>query len=456
MQIGGDSQNTTPVAIQSGLAAQKLAKPMMDAAKEAAQNGGAKLPWDKFVSTVKDQTMKNVPLSDAMQQQSMFVRWAQKIPGVGPRITAWLGPEALINNTIGTLPKEVLKNANAAELTRIVYEGGDDVAKKLLAAGVPQETAEALAKAGAERLGTQVATSAATTVANQAAGLTDDVVKAAIKGYPSANKVGVDAIKKVLEGGGDDVLKGLTDLGLTKKAAETITGRVAQSGATQAVEAGAQQVAKKGAEEGVKAASGGVKGFFGKLLSGAKGNFIIAGVFSLGSNAIQLATGKMNLKQFAALTGMDTLAYGAIGLGASAAGGAIAGAVGQALIPIPGLGFLVGLGLGMAGGLIYEKFLRNPVKDMLGGGGAGQPLPNEGMPLGQYQDPYATQPDPNAVQIPDPWNTPNSPPQTAEKPYQPAVIPNPWDPTPTPAAPGAAPGGDMSYEQAMEMLNAQP
>lgn len=452
MQIGGDSQNTTPVAIQSGLAAQKLAKPMMDAAKEAAQNGGAKLPWDKFVGTVKDQTMRNVPVADALQQQSMFVRWAQKIPGVGPRITAWLGPEALINNTIGTLPKEVLKNANAADLTRIVYEGGDDVAKKLLAAGVPQETAEALAKAGAERLGTQVATSAATTVANQAAGLTDDVVAAAIKGYPSANKVGVDAIKKVLEGGGDDVLKGLTELGLTKKAAETITGRVAQSGATQAVEAGAQQVAKKGAEEGVKTAAktGGVKGFFGKLFSGAKGNFIIAGIFSLGSNAIQLATGKMNIKQFVALTGMDTLAYGAIGLGASAAGGAIAGAVGQALIPIPGLGFLVGLGLGMVGGLIYEKFLRNPVKDMLGGGAGGAATPgydpNQGqVQPGEYKDPYAM--------AGEPWK--NDQPAQPQAPAPTYPVYAPWDnnpPAPAAAAPGA-PAGEMSYEQAMALLN---
>lgn len=439
MQIGGDSQNTTPVAIQSGLAAQKLAKPMMDAAKEAAQNGGAKLPWDKFVGTVKDQTIKNVPLSDAMQQQSVFVRWAQKIPGIGPRITAWLGPEAVINNTIGSLPKEVLKNANAADITRIVYEGGDDIAKKLIAAGVPQETAETLAKAGAERLGAQVAASAASTVASQAAGLTDDVVQAAIKGYPSANKVGVEAIKKVLESGGDDAIKQLTELGLTKKAAETITGRVAAS----ATEAGAKQVVQKGAEEGVKAASkaGGVKSFFGKLFSGAKGNFIIAGIFSLGSNAIQLATGKMNLKQFAALTGMDTLAYGAIGLGASAAGGAIAGAVGQALIPIPGLGFLVGLGLGMVGGLVYEKFLRNPVKDMLGGGGApaNDPAIVPGM---QYQDPY------QAGNYQDPYQQQAG---TYQDPYAQGA------PQPQQQAPVAVPSGaDMTYEQAMQYLNSLP
>jgi hypothetical protein len=212
---------------------------------------------------------------------------------------------------------------------------------------------------------------------------------------------------------------------------------VAQSGATQVAEAGAKQAVTKTAEKAVEetAKKGGIKGLFGKLFSGAKGNFIIAGIFSLGSNAIQLATGKMNLKQFAALTGMDTLAYGAIGLGASAAGGAIAGAVGQALIPIPGLGFIVGLGLGMLGGLVYEKFLRNPVKDMLGGGAPGGTPVDQGVTPGQqYQDPY------QAGNYQDPY--------AQQAPQQGA-------PQPAAQAP-AAPGGDLTYEQAMEMLNAQP
>src|SRR5437763_6305415 len=69
--------------------------------------------------------------------------------------------------------------------------------------------------------------------------------------------------------------------------------------------------------------AGGIKGFFGKLLGGAKGNFIVAGVFSLASNAIQLAQGKIGIKQFVGLTVADTAAYGAIGWGSAAAGAAI-------------------------------------------------------------------------------------------------------------------------------------
>ncbi|MFN3428672.1 MAG: hypothetical protein ACK46X_01835 [Candidatus Sericytochromatia bacterium] len=435
MQIGGDSQNTTPVAIQSGLQAQKLAKPMLDAAKE----GGAKLPWDKFISTVKNQTAANAPLADAMQQQSFFVKWAQKIPGVGPRLTAWLGPEAMINNTIGSLPKEVVKQTSAANLTRIVYEGGDDVAKKLIAAGVPQETAETLAKAGAERLGKQVAQSAAQSAATSAvAGLSDDAVKAVLAGAKNGGvlagkNVTSEAIQQALKNGGDDVVGALRQLGLRADTAKALAAEAGKSAAKTATETGVKQAVTEGAEEGVKAAakSGGVKGFFGKLFSGAKGNFIISGIFSLGSNAIQLATGKMNVKQFVALTGMDTLAYGAIGLGASAAGGAVAGAIGQALIPIPGLGFLVGLGLGMAGGLLYEKFLRNPVKDMLGGGAAPDAAQGQqqGVAPGEYADPY------QAGNYQDPY-------------AQPAA--------PAPQGPVAAPVGDVSYEDAMQYLESLP
>src|SRR5689334_6357034 len=94
MNIGGDSQNTTPVAIQGGLQASKLAKPMLEAAK---QEGFKKLPWDQFVSTVKSQTAANAPIADAMQQQSFFTRIAAKIPFV----KNFLGADYGLNEAIG-------------------------------------------------------------------------------------------------------------------------------------------------------------------------------------------------------------------------------------------------------------------------------------------------------------------------------------------------------------------
>lgn len=441
-QIGGDSPNTTPVAIQSGLAAQKLAKPMMDAAKA---EGATKLPWDKFVSTVKNQTAANAPLADAMQQQSFFVKWAQKIPGIGPRITSWLGPDAIVNNAISSMGKDALGKVNPAEVTRIVYQGGD-VAKNLVAAGVPAESAKSLAQAGAERIaamgGKEVVQQAATQATEQAAkGLSGEAIQNILNGAKNGGvlagkNVTAEAIQNAVKNGGDDVVGALRQLGLRADAAKQIateaTKGVAQTGAKQA----ATQTAEKAVETTAK--SSGIKGFFGKLLGGAKGNFIISGIFSLGSNAIQLAQGKMNIKQFVALTASDTLAYGAIGLGASAAGGAIAGAIGQALIPIPGLGFIVGLGLGMLGGMLYEKLFRNKVKDMLGGGAGAQtpyttPTSSNYTPSdvgpGEYQDPYAQQPT-----------------QGQGAPAQ----------QPTSSAPAPTSSGDMTYDQAMQYLNSMP
>lgn len=426
MNIGGDSQNTTPVAIQGGLQAGKLAKPMLEAAK---QEGFKKLPWDQFVSTVKDQTAKNIPIADAMQSQSIFTRFAAKIPFV----RNFLGPDQVLNSAIGSVGKKAMGSLNAADVTRIMFDNSlDDVAKKaaLQAGGVADDAIANLMKASAER----AASAGAQTVAQQGAtavaqNISDDLVNQAVQSglRKTAKDVTAESIKKIMQSGleGPALRKALMDHGVLAKTADGLIKSAAESGAKTATQA----AATTGTQE---AAKGGLKGFFGKLLSGAKGNFVISGIFSLGSNAIQLATGKMNFKQFVGLTLMDTGAYGVIGLASGAAGGAIAGAIGQALIPIPGLGFICGLAIGMLGGLLYEKFLRNPVKNMLGPSGGGAPAynPQEPVTPGQtYQDPYANQAP--APGYSDPY---------AQQPAAPAQ----------PAAPN--PNG-MSYEDALAYLN---
>jgi hypothetical protein len=317
----------------------------------------------------------------------------------------------------------------------------DDAAKKaaLTAGGVAEESITKIMTASAERAAqagvTTAAQQGATTVAQN---VSDDLLKQAVEGglRKTAKDVTSESIKQIMTSGleGPALRKALMDHGLLAKTADGLIKSSAESVTKTAVQEGAQVAASQGGKE---AAKGGLKGFFGKLLGGAKGNFVIAGIFSLGSNAIQLATGKMNFKQFLGLTLMDTGAYGLIGLASGAAGGAIAGAVGQALIPIPGLGFLAGLAVGMLGGLLYEKFLRNPIKNMLGPSGGGAPGgydPNQVQPGQQYQDPYA---DPAAPAAP-------------AKTYPPIQMP--WD-APAAPAPGGAPDAGMSYDDAMKYLN---
>lgn len=430
LPMPSSDSNTLPIAIQSGLAANQLAKPMLQAAKD-----GTKLPMDQFMATVKAQTSANMPIADALQQQSFFTRMVQKIPFVGPRITQFLGADAPLNNVIGQLGKKELGGVGAADVTRIAYQGGD-VEKNLIAAGVPDSAAKQIADAAASQAA-GVATATATSAGAAAAStLSNDAISGVLKasangGMLAGKSVSTEAIQNALKQGGNDVVGSLRALGLRADAAKAIAKQAAGSAATD----GAQQAAQTATKDGVEAASkaGGIKGLFGKLLGGAKGNFIIAGIFSIGSNAISLATGKMNLKQFIALSAMDTGAYGLIGLGSAAAGGAIAGAIGQALIPIPGLGFICGLGLGILGGWLYEKFLRNPVKNMLGpsGGSAPSSSYNPGVQPGAYQDPYAQ---PGAAQQPQ-SGAPAAYPQTG-----------------APAAP-VDPNSGMSYDQALQYLN---
>jgi hypothetical protein len=456
MMSSMSNSNTLPIALNSGLAASKLAKPMIDAAKA---EGFQKLPMDQFVSAAKAQTAANVPIADALQQQSFIARFAGKLP----LIKNFMGPDFLVNNAIGSLGRKGLGTASAVDVTRIAYEGGPDVAKKLAAAGVPADAVKSISEAAGQReaalgeavvkqaakTGTQDVTEKAAQAAAATTGsqLTVESVAGVVKDIPNgglmANKVmpSVEEIQKAVSG--SDAVGGLRALGFRQSAARAIAksaGASLESGAKTAATTAGKEAATKGGIFGrlfSKASGSSHSGFFGKLFSGMKGNFVIAGIFSIGSNAISLATGKMNFKQFIALSAMDTGAYGLIGLGSAAAGGALAGVIGQALVPIPGLGFILGMGLGLLGGMIYSKVIRKPVQDMLGpvGGsapaGAPDPSAQPQQPAvgpGQYQDPYAQQA-PQAQQ--------QAPQQQAPQ---------------TPAGVGA-PAAGMSYDQAQAYLN---
>ena len=422
LQMGGDSQNTMPVAINAGMAARQIAKTVvtdpnaakfsMDAFKQSITNPGA------TAKAIAEATSKNLPLSDALAQQGFITRFAAKIPFV----KNFLGPDFILNGHIGALGKDALGGVSKASVTKIALEGGD-VAAKLVSAGVPQEAAEQIAKKGAERLaamgGNAIANAGQQVATTVATGAADDLAKQAIsmtmkKGFTAATE---EAVKKALAS--PNALETLKDLGFYAKDAKALVAKAATSTVESAAKTATAQAAEQVAATGAKQASkGGLKGFFGKLLGGAKGNFIIAGVFSLASNAMQLAQGKMSIPQFLGLTVLDTAAYGAIGWGSAAAGAAI----GTALFPGVGsiAGFVIGLGLGFLGGTVYEKFVRNPVKGMLGGtpaGGADQGQYDPGAYNGQnQQNPYAT-------------------------PAQSNYIP-------------PAPGAELSYEQAMREIDA--
>jgi hypothetical protein len=446
-QIGGDSQNTMPIALQSGMQARQMVQATEGEVAKAAS-------WKDVFSkstldAVKDQTARNVPLSDALQQQTWFVRMARKLPFVGDKLTQFLGPKATeLNDAIAGLSKEALGSASKAQITNAVLKGGD-VAKNLEALGLAPEaakdlaskaaaaTAESAAKAGATGVAQQAGKAVATEVAQTAGkGVANETIESLMKGLTNGGVlkgkvVSPEAIQKVLSSNPEDMVAALRQIGLRADAAKAVAAEAVKSGskqvATQAAGSATKQAATQAAESSAKS---GVKGFFGKLLGGAKGNFIIAGIFSLGSNAIQLATGKMNLKQFAALTVADTAAYGGIGMASAAAGAAIG-----SVVPVFGtaIGFVAGLGLGLLGGHLYEKFLRNPIKNMLGGpsgGGAPSQVGPSSAPVGpgEYQDPYQAQP---------------------KKYPEPAPVKMPWE-----SDSGSGAGG-VSYEQAMSQLNGQ-
>jgi hypothetical protein len=365
-QVGGDSQNTMPIAINAGLAARQIAK------LTPVDPNAAKFSMDAFKKTLSNPgvmlegTAKNLPLSDALAQQSLFTRIAARIPFV----RNFLGPDFILNEAIGKLGKEALNGVSKAQITQIALEGGD-VAGKLAKAGLSPEVAKEIAAKTAERAAA-IGGNAAGAIGRQVvSGGVDDLAKQALgmtmkKGFSQASEA---AIKKALQD--PNAYEALKKLGFYAKDAKALVAKAAGAGAETVAKAAATEAAavagKTAATEGAKT---GVKGFFGKLLSGAKGNFVVAGVFSLASNAIQLAQGQINVKQFLGLSVVDTAAYGAIGWGSAAAGAAI----GTALFPGVGTaaGFVIGLGLGFLGGSVYEKFVRNPLKGLLGAGGGGQ------------------------------------------------------------------------------------
>jgi hypothetical protein len=434
-KLGGDSQNTMPIAINAGMQARQIA--------QASQVEGAKFSIDAFKQSlnagtgqkVLEATRGNLPIADALQQQGFMVRWAQKIPFVGEKITQWLGADGAMNKIIGELPKDAVQGMNKVQLTKALYGANTekeimDVLKaakidnpelvKSLADSAKARLASAAGQAvetGTKQAVTQVAERAATAGAGEiAANAASLTLK---KGFTSAPTI--EAIEKALAS--PEPAKALGKLGFYAKDAKAMVAKMTSTTVTEVAESGVTTTTKKVVTETTEVAAksaskGGIKGFFGKLLGGAKGNFIVAGVFSLASNAIQLAQGKIGIKQFVGLTVADTAAYGAIGWGSAAAGAAI----GTALFPGVGsiAGFVIGLGLGFVGGHLYEKFIRNPLKNMLGGpaGGAQQPYTANNN-AAQPQGPAAV--DPYANQNPG-----------AGAPVQPAYV-----------------GADMSYEQAM-------
>jgi hypothetical protein len=245
------------------------------------------------------------------------------------------------------------------------------------------------------------AKSAVTEVAEQgtlaaATTMTSEAAQGVLKGLsPTTIEKALPALQKGLSG--EELASALKAAGLKSNSIKSIMTRVSTSTVETTIKDGAATTTKKVVTETTEVAAksaskGGIKGFFGKLLGGAKGNFIVAGVFSLASNAIQLAQGKIGVKQFLGLTLADTAAYGAIGWGSAAAGAAI----GTALFPGVGsiAGFVIGLGLGFVGGHLYEKFIRNPLKAMLGGpaGGAAQQPYTASTPGQNAADPYGQAP----------------------------------------------------------------
>lgn len=380
-QVGGDSQNTMPVAIQAGLQARQIAKATIDPA--------AKFTMDGFKQSFSNpgailQSAKgNLPVAEALQQQSFIARMAAKIPFV----RTFLGPDFIVNEAIGKLGKEALNGASQVSVTRAVLEGGDDVAaiaQKLKQLNLSDDAIKAVTESVGKKIAAQggraVATEVATTAGGQVAKtvattMVDDLAREAAKaglrkGFKDVTET---MIREAMSGA--EPAKALYKLGFTKRFSEGVVKRMGTSVTEVAAKTAVTEVATTAAATTAKETTKtGLKGWANKILGGVKGNFVVAGVFSLASNAIQLAKGEIGVKQFLGLTVVDTAAYGAIGWGSAAAGAAIGSVV-------PGIGtavgFVVGLGLGFLGGSVYEKFVRNPLKNLLGGTPAGGADPSQ-------------------------------------------------------------------------------
>ncbi len=395
-QVGGDSPQTMPVAVSAGMTAGQIRQ----ASAQAAAASGPKFSMDTFVkglkqlrhpkeafrsakastaealrplgkprefaAAVKQGSIANVPLADALSQQNIMTRIAARIPFV----KSYLGPDYILNQAIGSLPNSAgplaglrqrlpfwkppavhLDGISKAKITKIALEGGN-VANKLQTIGVPTELAEKVAKATVQRqealaLAKQTAQQATLVASQQAVQrLTTEALTLQLRGshaQPTAEKVA-----RALAQGGNEGQKALLKMGFFPKDATRLVNSAAVG-----------QVANAGGNSFLA----GAKKLAGNLLSGAKGSFVLAGVFSVLTNVGAVAQGQMSIPQFVGLSAMDTAAYGTIGLGAGAAGAAIG-----TLIPVPVLGTVAGFAIGFAAGWLYEKVLRDPAKAILGFG----------------------------------------------------------------------------------------
>lgn len=387
MAMDDPSSKIPQSALPSAMSAYKRAKELRGVL-EAAENGkGVVLGMDKV--SFSKQYGKSIA-KELLEEDAIFTKLIKRIPGV-EGLMQRLGGNAGAATTVAAEGAEM-----AADVGQQVAQAGAQQAVRS-ALPITQEAVETVLKGGNAyrelvKLGFNQQTASA--ISKGTLQYSDDVLKAALEG-------GDDALKALLTNKGIDAVKSAASV--ADDVVEAGAKAVIKEGAEEAVKAGAKSAVKEGAEEVVKKSGG----FFGKLkglFGGIKGNFVIAGLFSVIGNTMDLMSGKMNLPQFLALTVLDTGVYGGIGVASTALGAAI----GTALFPGVGtvLGAVIaggiGLAIGWGAGMVYEKVLRNPVKGMLGPTGGGQQGYDPNQPLTppgqQSQDPLYT-PQPGLPQI---------------------------------------------------------
>ena len=96
-----------------------------------------------------------------------------------------------------------------------------------------------------------------------------------------------------------------------------------------------------------------------------KSNFALAGLMSVFTNAIDLFSGRSSFTKFVANTAGDTVAYTGIGATATMVGGLVGSLV-------PGIGTIVGIGVGALFSYFAGKFYENKVRPSLNGAIQGQ------------------------------------------------------------------------------------
>lgn len=96
-----------------------------------------------------------------------------------------------------------------------------------------------------------------------------------------------------------------------------------------------------------------------------KSNFALAGLMSVFTNAIDLVSGRSSFTKFVASTAGDTVAYTGIGATATMLGGLVGSLV-------PGIGTVVGIGVGALFSYFAGKFYENKVRPGFNGAIQGQ------------------------------------------------------------------------------------